>query len=108
MVTFSLTSCFLADWNTLIVGKLSPWIRADSNVEKVRRNSEAVSELGNKGLGGVSKMVCVCCLGDGETVHQDFKNYLAMLDSKLRLGHHFRSDQPDRKQGMLICLLKSV
>nr|XP_020665399.1 protein arginine N-methyltransferase 5 [Pogona vitticeps] len=28
------------DWNTLIVGKLSPWIQADSNVEKVRRNSE--------------------------------------------------------------------
>ncbi|KAL7977710.1 hypothetical protein Chor_009659 [Crotalus horridus] len=29
------------DWNTLIVGKLSPWIRADSELEKVRRNSEA-------------------------------------------------------------------
>lgn len=32
-----------ADWNTLIVGKLSPWIRPDSKVEKIRRNSEAVS-----------------------------------------------------------------
>lgn len=31
-----------ADWNTLIVGKLSPWIRPDSKVEKIRRNSEAV------------------------------------------------------------------
>ncbi|XP_067389188.1 protein arginine N-methyltransferase 5 isoform X1 [Emydura macquarii macquarii] len=29
------------DWNTLIVGKLSPWIRPDSKVEAVRRNSEA-------------------------------------------------------------------
>ncbi|KAI4060035.1 PRMT5 isoform 19, partial [Pan troglodytes] len=29
------------DWNTLIVGKLSPWIRPDSKVEKIRRNSEA-------------------------------------------------------------------
>ncbi|KAG8140981.1 putative Protein arginine N-methyltransferase 5 protein [Naja naja] len=29
------------DWGTLIVGKLSPWIRADSKLEKVRRNSEA-------------------------------------------------------------------
>ncbi|KAM4637181.1 protein arginine N-methyltransferase 5-like isoform 2-T2 [Amazona ochrocephala] len=30
------------DWNTLIVGKLSPWIRPDSPLEHVRRNSEAV------------------------------------------------------------------
>ncbi|EAW66217.1 protein arginine methyltransferase 5, isoform CRA_a [Homo sapiens] len=30
------------DWNTLIVGKLSPWIRPDSKVEKIRRNSEAL------------------------------------------------------------------
>ncbi|EMP30591.1 Protein arginine N-methyltransferase 5 [Chelonia mydas] len=29
------------DWNTLIVGKLSPWIRPDAKVEAVRRNSEA-------------------------------------------------------------------
>uniref|UniRef100_A0A8V5GF11 Protein arginine N-methyltransferase 5 n=1 Tax=Melopsittacus undulatus TaxID=13146 RepID=A0A8V5GF11_MELUD len=28
------------DWNTLIVGKLSPWIRPDSPLEHVRRNSE--------------------------------------------------------------------
>lgn len=31
------------DWNTLIVGKLSPWINADSDIETERRNSEAVS-----------------------------------------------------------------
>lgn len=31
------------DWNTLIVGKLSSWIEADSELENVRRNSEAVS-----------------------------------------------------------------
>uniref|UniRef100_A0A668AWD8 Protein arginine N-methyltransferase 5 n=1 Tax=Myripristis murdjan TaxID=586833 RepID=A0A668AWD8_9TELE len=31
------------DWNTLIVGKLSPWIDADSEIETERRNSEAVS-----------------------------------------------------------------
>ncbi|CAF97718.1 unnamed protein product, partial [Tetraodon nigroviridis] len=29
------------DWNTLIVGKLSSWIEADSEIETVRRNSEA-------------------------------------------------------------------
>ncbi|KAM9719249.1 protein arginine N-methyltransferase 5 [Menidia menidia] len=29
------------DWNTLIVGKLSPWIDADSEIETERRNSEA-------------------------------------------------------------------
>ncbi|KAM4637179.1 LOW QUALITY PROTEIN: protein arginine N-methyltransferase 5-like [Amazona ochrocephala] len=36
------------DWNTLIVGKLSPWIRPDSPLEHVRRNSEAAltQELG--------------------------------------------------------------
>lgn len=34
---------FSVDWNTLIVGKLSPWIDADSEIETDRRNSEAVS-----------------------------------------------------------------
>ncbi|XP_068604761.1 protein arginine N-methyltransferase 5 isoform X1 [Brachionichthys hirsutus] len=29
------------DWNTLIVGKLSAWIDADSEIETLRRNSEA-------------------------------------------------------------------
>uniref|UniRef100_A0A8C7W0P6 Protein arginine N-methyltransferase 5 n=1 Tax=Oncorhynchus mykiss TaxID=8022 RepID=A0A8C7W0P6_ONCMY len=35
------------DWNTLVVGKLSPWIETDSEVETERRNSEAalVQEL---------------------------------------------------------------
>uniref|UniRef100_A0A8C4Z371 Protein arginine N-methyltransferase 5 n=1 Tax=Gadus morhua TaxID=8049 RepID=A0A8C4Z371_GADMO len=35
------------DWNTLIVGKLSPWIDADSEITTERRNSEAalVQEL---------------------------------------------------------------
>ncbi|XP_037982473.1 protein arginine N-methyltransferase 5 [Motacilla alba alba] len=28
------------DWNTLIVGKLSPWIRPDSPLEHVRKNSQ--------------------------------------------------------------------
>lgn len=31
------------DWNTLIVGKLSPWIDADAEIQTERRNSEAVS-----------------------------------------------------------------
>uniref|UniRef100_A0A8D3C452 Protein arginine N-methyltransferase 5 n=1 Tax=Scophthalmus maximus TaxID=52904 RepID=A0A8D3C452_SCOMX len=31
------------DWNTLIVGKLSQWIDADSEIKTERRNSEAVS-----------------------------------------------------------------
>ena len=35
--------CFCPDWNTLIVGKLSPWIDADSDIDTERRNSEAVS-----------------------------------------------------------------
>lgn len=34
---------FPLDWNTLIVGKLSPWIDTDSEMETERRNSEAVS-----------------------------------------------------------------
>lgn len=34
---------FGLDWNTLIVGKLSLWIQADSEIETERRNSEAVS-----------------------------------------------------------------
>uniref|UniRef100_A0A4W6CT67 Protein arginine N-methyltransferase 5 n=1 Tax=Lates calcarifer TaxID=8187 RepID=A0A4W6CT67_LATCA len=32
------------DWNTLIVGKLSPWIDADSEIETERRNSEALAQ----------------------------------------------------------------
>nr|XP_020445365.1 protein arginine N-methyltransferase 5-like [Monopterus albus] len=36
-----LTDPFYLDWNTLIVGKLSPWIDADSEIETERRNSEA-------------------------------------------------------------------
>uniref|UniRef100_A0A672REI6 Protein arginine N-methyltransferase 5 n=1 Tax=Sinocyclocheilus grahami TaxID=75366 RepID=A0A672REI6_SINGR len=31
---------FLLDWNTLIVGKLSPWIETDSELTTERRNSE--------------------------------------------------------------------
>lgn len=31
------------DWNTLIVGKLSPWIEVDSELTTMLRNSEAVS-----------------------------------------------------------------
>ncbi|XP_023801010.1 protein arginine N-methyltransferase 5-like, partial [Cyanistes caeruleus] len=31
---------FGSDWNTLIVGKLSPWIRPDSPLEHVRKNSQ--------------------------------------------------------------------
>ncbi|GFT96389.1 protein arginine N-methyltransferase 5 [Nephila pilipes] len=32
------------DWNTLIVGKISPWINLDSAVESVRKNSEKALE----------------------------------------------------------------
>lgn len=36
-------SCLLClDWNTLIVGKLSPWINVDSELETERRTAEAV------------------------------------------------------------------
>lgn len=35
--------CFLClDWNTLIVGKLSPWVNVDSELETERRTAEAV------------------------------------------------------------------
>lgn len=40
---FKLAVVFFLDWNTLIVGKLSPWIDADAEIETERRNSEAVS-----------------------------------------------------------------
>lgn len=43
---FSWLSIMLGlDWNTLIVGKLSPWIDADAEIQTERRNSEAVSCL---------------------------------------------------------------
>ena len=33
------------DWNSLIVGKISPWLDLDSDNETVRKNSELVSHL---------------------------------------------------------------
>jgi len=33
---------FLSDWNSLIVGKTSPWLNLDSPNETVRKNSEQV------------------------------------------------------------------
>ena len=33
---------FLSDWNSLIVGKTSPWLNLDSPNETVRKNSERV------------------------------------------------------------------
>ena len=33
---------FLSDWNSLIVGKTSPWLNLDSSNETVRKNSEQV------------------------------------------------------------------
>ena len=34
---------WLVDWNSLIVGKISPWLDLDSSNEIVRKNSELVS-----------------------------------------------------------------
>ena len=33
----------IVDWNSLVVGKISPWLQPDSRVDVIRKNSEAVS-----------------------------------------------------------------
>lgn len=50
------------DWNTLIVGKLSSWIEADSEIENVRRNSEAVSPSSQKPRSMISFLKSSCAL----------------------------------------------
>ena len=42
----SINFTFLSiDWNSLIVGKISPWLDLDSTNEIVKKNSELVSRL---------------------------------------------------------------
>lgn len=42
----SINFIFLSiDWNSLIVGKISPWLDLDSTNEIVKKNSELVSRL---------------------------------------------------------------
>ena len=36
---------YVSDWSSLIVGKTSPWLQLDSDVDHVRKNSEKVRPL---------------------------------------------------------------
>ncbi|XP_056382794.1 protein arginine N-methyltransferase 5 isoform X2 [Hyla sarda] len=38
------------DWNSLIVGKLSEWIKADSEIPSIRKTSEVITQEGNSNL----------------------------------------------------------
>uniref|UniRef100_A0AAY4B3E4 Protein arginine N-methyltransferase 5 n=1 Tax=Denticeps clupeoides TaxID=299321 RepID=A0AAY4B3E4_9TELE len=55
------------DWNTLIVGKLSPWIEADSEMTMERRNSEALE-------------VQFIFTGTSRHSEKDFRSYLQYLE----------------------------
>uniref|UniRef100_A0A7N8X3Y5 Protein arginine N-methyltransferase 5 n=1 Tax=Mastacembelus armatus TaxID=205130 RepID=A0A7N8X3Y5_9TELE len=55
------------DWNTLVVGKLSPWISADSEFETDRRNSEALEAQ-------------FIFTGTSRHTEKDFRSYLQYLE----------------------------
>uniref|UniRef100_A0A8C7S5Z6 Protein arginine N-methyltransferase 5 n=1 Tax=Oncorhynchus mykiss TaxID=8022 RepID=A0A8C7S5Z6_ONCMY len=55
------------DWNTLVVGKLSPWIETDSEVETERRNSEALEAQ-------------FIFTGTSRHSEKDFRSYLQYLE----------------------------
>ncbi|KAK9398216.1 protein arginine N-methyltransferase 5 [Crotalus adamanteus] len=71
------------DWNTLIVGKLSPWIRADSELEKVRRNSEAamLEELNFGAYLGLPAFLI-------PLAQADHPNLARVLCNHINTGHH--------------------
>ncbi|XP_055393061.1 protein arginine N-methyltransferase 5 isoform X3 [Capricornis sumatraensis] len=71
------------DWNTLIVGKLSPWIRPDSKVEKIRRNSEAamLQELNFGAYLGLPAFLL-------PLNQEDNTNLARVLTNHIHTGHH--------------------
>ncbi|KAM6298204.1 LOW QUALITY PROTEIN: protein arginine N-methyltransferase 5, partial [Podargus strigoides] len=71
------------DWNTLIVGRLSPWIRPDSPLDSVRRNSEAamLQELDFGAYLGLPAFLLP--LGPGGN-----PNLARLLCAHLHSGHH--------------------
>ncbi|XP_078064949.1 protein arginine N-methyltransferase 5-like, partial [Mustelus asterias] len=71
------------DWNTLIVGKLSPWIQPDSEDDQIRKNSEEalLQELNFAAYLGVPAFLI--------PVRQSNNSNLArMLLNHLLTGHH--------------------
>ncbi|NXF12848.1 ANM5 methyltransferase, partial [Smithornis capensis] len=71
------------DWNTLIVGKLSPWIRPDSPLEHVRKNSEKAlrQELDFGAYLGLAAHLVPLTGGDNP-------NLARGLSAHLNSGHH--------------------
>ncbi|XP_060679181.1 protein arginine N-methyltransferase 5, partial [Hemiscyllium ocellatum] len=71
------------DWNTLIVGKLSPWIQADSQDEQIRKNSEEalVQELNFAAYLGVPAFLI-------PLQQSNNSNLARMLLNHLLTGHH--------------------
>ncbi|KAM5178042.1 protein arginine N-methyltransferase 5 [Callospermophilus lateralis] len=71
------------DWNTLIVGKLSPWIHPDSKVEKIRRNSEAamLQELNFGAYLGLPAFLL-------PLNQEDNTNLARVLTNHIHTGHH--------------------
>ncbi|XP_053901464.1 protein arginine N-methyltransferase 5 isoform X1 [Malaclemys terrapin pileata] len=71
------------DWNTLIVGKLSPWIRPDAKVEAVRRNSEAamLQELNFGAYLGLPAFLLPLTQGENP-------NLARVLSTHIHTGHH--------------------
>ncbi|KAM5194466.1 protein arginine N-methyltransferase 5 [Mantella aurantiaca] len=71
------------DWNTLIVGKLSEWIKVDSEVPEIRKTSEAalLQELNFSAyLGLPAFLIPITC--------EDSSNLARLLTNHIHTGHH--------------------
>ncbi|CAH2294501.1 arginine N-methyltransferase 5 isoform X1 [Pelobates cultripes] len=71
------------DWNTLIVGKLSEWIKADTEVSRIRRNSEMalLQELNFSAYLGLPAFLI-------PIKQQENSNLARLLLNHIHTGHH--------------------
>ncbi|XP_073431544.1 protein arginine N-methyltransferase 5 [Dendrobates tinctorius] len=71
------------DWNTLIVGKLSEWIKADSAIPAIRKTSEAalLQELNFSAYLGLPAFLIPIS-------HEENSNLARLLINHIHTGHH--------------------
>ncbi|NP_001084480.1 protein arginine N-methyltransferase 5 [Xenopus laevis] len=71
------------DWNTLIVGKLSDWIKTDSEVSRIRKTSEAAmqQELNFSAYLGLPAFLI-------PLKQEDNSNLSRLLINHIHVGHH--------------------
>ncbi|XP_072269944.1 protein arginine N-methyltransferase 5 [Pyxicephalus adspersus] len=73
----------MADWNTLIVGKLSEWIKVDSEIPEIRKTSEAalLQELNFSAYLGLPAFLI-------PLANEENCNLARLLTNHIHVGHH--------------------